>query len=457
MAALVCDICGGKLTMGAGGIAICDSCGMEHTKERMQEKVQEIKGTVRVDNSHMIDNYYTMAENAYEAENKEEAENYCNKIIEIDPSNSKAWLLKGKAAGWQSTIARSRLNEAATCFAKAIDLVTEEQAEEVKKQATEEMKSLASALIRLRGERFSDYPDEEEANGFISDIVTILNAVSTLLVKSGAITSGFLEEIATLINQSVVSAWQNKILPEYQGDENRPDEYEWKRFIERIGYCTMLVEKAIDLSDEDDESDIQRYENLIFLHEQAIESCSWDYEFTDWGKSWHREYSLTNEAKRLRRDLIAKYKERIFEIKNKIKEEQEAKKIEEERKAKEEQERKVREYWEAHAEEKKKLEDEKENLLELIKEHNEEINNIPGREEQKNIQERIEKLKEEKSAISVFKLKERKAVQEKIDEISREFNNISTKIQSQKAKIDEKIELKKKRIDSINIELTKPR
>lgn len=39
MAALVCDICGGKLTMGAGGIAVCDSCGMEHTKERIQEKV----------------------------------------------------------------------------------------------------------------------------------------------------------------------------------------------------------------------------------------------------------------------------------------------------------------------------------------------------------------------------------------------------------------------------------
>ncbi len=26
MAALVCDLCGGKLIMGAGGIAVCDSC-----------------------------------------------------------------------------------------------------------------------------------------------------------------------------------------------------------------------------------------------------------------------------------------------------------------------------------------------------------------------------------------------------------------------------------------------
>lgn len=49
MAALVCDICGGKLVMQSGGVAKCDSCGMEYTKERIHEKVQEIKGTVKID------------------------------------------------------------------------------------------------------------------------------------------------------------------------------------------------------------------------------------------------------------------------------------------------------------------------------------------------------------------------------------------------------------------------
>lgn len=43
MAALVCDLCGGKLVMGAGGIAVCDSCGMEYSTERMREKVQMLK------------------------------------------------------------------------------------------------------------------------------------------------------------------------------------------------------------------------------------------------------------------------------------------------------------------------------------------------------------------------------------------------------------------------------
>lgn len=49
MEALICDICGGKLVMQSGGVTRCESCGMEYTKERVQEKVQEIKGTIKVD------------------------------------------------------------------------------------------------------------------------------------------------------------------------------------------------------------------------------------------------------------------------------------------------------------------------------------------------------------------------------------------------------------------------
>lgn len=45
MKALICEICGGKLVMQPGGLAKCDSCGMEYTKER----VQEIGATVKID------------------------------------------------------------------------------------------------------------------------------------------------------------------------------------------------------------------------------------------------------------------------------------------------------------------------------------------------------------------------------------------------------------------------
>ena len=108
MQALVCDLCGGKLVMGTGGTATCDSCGMSYSMERMKEKIQEIQGIVRIDHSPMIDNYLQMAQTALEADNKGEAETYANKIIEIDPENYQAWLIKGKSAGWQSTLQNPR-------------------------------------------------------------------------------------------------------------------------------------------------------------------------------------------------------------------------------------------------------------------------------------------------------------------------------------------------------------
>ena len=52
MAMLVCDVCGGNLQMDAGGkTATCQFCGMQYSVERMREKIQEIRGTVKVEGS----------------------------------------------------------------------------------------------------------------------------------------------------------------------------------------------------------------------------------------------------------------------------------------------------------------------------------------------------------------------------------------------------------------------
>ena len=48
-AKLECEICGGKLIGKPGGIFECDSCGMEYSTEWAKAKIQEIKGTVKVE------------------------------------------------------------------------------------------------------------------------------------------------------------------------------------------------------------------------------------------------------------------------------------------------------------------------------------------------------------------------------------------------------------------------
>lgn len=149
MVALVCDICGGKLIMGSGEIATCESCGMEHSADRMKEKVQEIKGTVRVDNSHMIENYLEMARAAKNSGNNAEAESYSNKVIEIDPTNYIAWMLKGEAAAWQSTLVKSRLDEGVAAFVRGINFAPEEEKAKLIKAAKEQVINLSTAMISL--------------------------------------------------------------------------------------------------------------------------------------------------------------------------------------------------------------------------------------------------------------------------------------------------------------------
>lgn len=54
MAALQCDICGGKLIGRPRGIFECDSCGMQYDTAWAKEKIQEIKGTVKVEGTVQV-------------------------------------------------------------------------------------------------------------------------------------------------------------------------------------------------------------------------------------------------------------------------------------------------------------------------------------------------------------------------------------------------------------------
>lgn len=442
MAALVCDLCGGKLIMGAGGVAVCDSCGMEHSADRMKEKVQEIKGTVVVDNTHLIDNYLEMANNAYDADNNAEAESYCNKIIEIDPTNYEAWFLKGKAAGWQSTLQNSRLAESISAFAKAINNVPEEEKDDLVEEAKEQVINLSLAMVNLRAKRFVKWPDEEEKNGFISDVSSIISILTQFIIQAHVVIplNDLMAPIAKKINTSVVDAYQEVIEKDYKSD-GRPNDNEFREYIKRIGYCNELLIKAINLCDEDDESDIQRYENMIFLHKKAIDACSWEHYydrlFQDW--RWSKNLQLTEEAKESRRETITKYENKIKEIKEAT------------------AQKRIDEYWEEHEEEKVALESEKESIGKQLTELNKELANIPGNEEKNIFQRQINDLTAEKNALGVFKMKEKKAVQEKIDAVTAELKKVSDRMDVAKKEIENKINPLKSRFDEIEEELTKAR
>lgn len=313
MKQLTCEMCGSTDLTKQDGVFVCQSCGtkysVEEAKKMMIEGTVEVAGTIKVDDTAKIANYYTMAESAYDVGNQKEAESYCNRIIEIDPNNYKAWLLKGRAAGWQSTLRNIRIEESVNCFTKAIDNAPENDIDAIKEEAASEISSLSAALMRLCCENFAKYPSEDNKADILNNLRLTKIYSLLLLSKCGVEPTEFYKEVATMMNGAVCTAWENKITNDYQIFEH-PSEYEWKQFKTRCFACISIITEAINLSDDDNQEDIQRYKNLINITTQLVYSCS--YKYSSRIGDYVPEYSLPDKAKYI--DNIMKYHEKIKEL-----------------------------------------------------------------------------------------------------------------------------------------------
>lgn len=97
MAMLVCDVCGGNLQMDAGGkTATCQFCGMQYSVERMREKIQEIRGTVKVEGSVQarqtgttedVEQWRVLMHKYLEASDYQSAYDIIGKIMQAAPSD----------------------------------------------------------------------------------------------------------------------------------------------------------------------------------------------------------------------------------------------------------------------------------------------------------------------------------------------------------------------------------
>lgn len=94
MKQLACEMCGGTDLIKQDGVFVCQNCGMkysvEEAKKMMIEGTVDVKGTVKVDNSALVEKYLQNARRAYDKEDWEEVERYYNKVEENDPTNIEA-------------------------------------------------------------------------------------------------------------------------------------------------------------------------------------------------------------------------------------------------------------------------------------------------------------------------------------------------------------------------------
>lgn len=499
MKKIVCELCECMEFTKEGGMFICNSCGTKYTAEEARGMMREVEGAAPAvaggapaavpmgnPNQQQLDNILLLASSAYEADNKAEAENYCNQAIVLDAMCYKAWMLKGKAVGWQSEIDNLRIEEAAHSFCKAIDFAPEEEKEELKTQAVDEIKRLGLALISLRKNRFSVSPDKKELNGFTFDKKVVLDSLLILLSHGNTVgmPEGYLEEVASLMNQAGVAAlnmarnaWKKVELPSKK---------DFDTYLMWNGNISQVFREAIDTSDEDDDEDIVRYKNLIISLEEPmnVDACVYRKQWNSWKGKFERviEYSLAESAKESRRKEVEECKKKIAAIEKKMKEKEAAEK----KAAEEAKQARIKAYWEAHADEKAKLDAEKKELTDKKSKLSAEIadldkqikaaqptGNVPSEDESNKVKAQIKELENQRAGLGIFAGKEKKRIGEEIASLQGRVDSLKSKIEEEKkartAEADKKVaplkakkdELEKqvsdatKRLSAIEAELTK--
>lgn len=98
-----------------------------------------------------------MAKTAEIGGNNAEALGYFNRVLEIDPTNSEAWIGKGKAAAWQSTLANIRLKESLISFQHAIANAPTDQKADVTEEALGQVNAVVVALYRIARDHMIEY------------------------------------------------------------------------------------------------------------------------------------------------------------------------------------------------------------------------------------------------------------------------------------------------------------
>lgn len=328
MKQLTCEMCGSTDMMKQDGVFVCQTCGtkysVEEAKKMMVEGTVNVAGTVKVDNSEQIGKYMAMAQSAYESNNLLEAEQYCNKIIEIDPDDPDAWLLKGKAAGWQTTKQNNRIAEAAKCFSNAVMLSSTEKVtmdlnvagttikastipkEYNAQQAYNELVRLALAIINLHSSFVIQYTDDEDCLDLDNIMVECLNAIiSEFLEKTDADVTFTYFDLANSIVEcvtNIISKAYTSINNDYFGKKT-PDETCWNKYRNRnIHLAGHFQKNFTDLRNiaytndmnsgkYDPEEHIKFLNTLINYLREIIEnqkklrdSCSWEWHYIDYDR-----------------------------------------------------------------------------------------------------------------------------------------------------------------------------
>lgn len=127
-----------------------------------------------------VANLLGLARTAEVGNNLAEAEIYYTRVLEIDPTISEAWIGKGKAAGWQSSMSNMRFGELLTAFGHAIGTIPIADKQQVMTSCVFEVNKLVSTLYGMARKHMLEYVALQNTwANYLGQIQQMLSALET--------------------------------------------------------------------------------------------------------------------------------------------------------------------------------------------------------------------------------------------------------------------------------------
>jgi len=122
-----------------------------------------------------------MAKSAELAGNNEEALTYYNRALEAEPRNPDAWIGKGKAAAWQSTLRNIRINEMLIAFGHAMANTEPAEKDTITQLVVNEANSFVVTIYGMARNHMLEYVTLQNSwSDYLNQMSTILTALETI-------------------------------------------------------------------------------------------------------------------------------------------------------------------------------------------------------------------------------------------------------------------------------------
>lgn len=160
MKRLICEMCDGENLIKENGVFVCQDCGCKYSVEEAKKMMREVdadagatRAVAQPKRNTEVDALFTRIKMFLEDGDWEKTEEYCQKVLDIEPENAQAWLtllLNNNSC--------KKIEELRYCLD---DFDTENDYKKVLRFADEKLKAELEEIARLRREDIARKKEEE--------------------------------------------------------------------------------------------------------------------------------------------------------------------------------------------------------------------------------------------------------------------------------------------------------